>query len=55
MAERQYPLAGVSEANGWVKFDWEKDVIAIQAKYGNTLVTLRNGQSYLLWGRDYGI
>ena len=40
---------------GWVKFDWEKDVQAVRPKYEDTLVTLRNGASYLLRGRIYGV
>ena len=40
---------------GWVRFDWDKDVQAVCPMYENTLVTLNNGISYLLKGRDYGV
>lgn len=57
MSEQEYALAGVTATgkNGWVRFDWQKDIQAIQAKYENTLVVLRNGRAYLLAGRNYGV
>ncbi len=50
--EKRYTL---KNGNGWVKFDWSKDVQSVQPNYENTYVVLRNGQSYLLQGRGYGV
>ena len=40
---------------GWVKFDWEKDVIAVKAHYEDTAVCLKNGCWFILKGRKYGV
>lgn len=39
---------------GWAEFAWE-DVQACRPHYENTVVTLSNGVSYLLKGREYGV
>ncbi len=56
MTERQYSLASmVPYHGGWVRFDWEKDVQSARPSGADTVVTLRNGKSYLLLGRGYGV
>ncbi len=54
-----YPRSGMREYklshNGWVKFDWTKDVQACYPHYEDTVVVLNNGVRYLLEGRDYGV
>ena len=53
---RRYPLSsGVGHEAGWVEFDWDKDVEAARPRYQDTLVVLKNGRSYLLRGRTYGV
>jgi hypothetical protein len=48
---RQYTLA----RGGWAKFDWEEDVQSVQPLYENTIVVLKNGITYVLAGRSYGV
>jgi len=54
--ESTYQLANnVGDRGGWVKFDWDKDVQAVKPHYENTIVVLKNGTHYLLFGRGYGV
>ena len=54
---KKYELASIGPigSGGWVCFDWDNDVQAVRPSYGNTLVTLKSGISYLLRGRLYGV
>ena len=40
---------------GWVRFDWDIDIKSVRSLHENTVITLRNGMSYLLRGRGYGV
>lgn len=57
MAEQKYDLAtiGTPGKGGWVQFDWDKDLQSVRPHYEDTIVILRNGRSYLLAGRRYGV
>ena len=56
MNEQMYTLSsGFGHANGWVWFDWVKDVQAARAAYEDTIVTLRDGKVFRLLGRRYGV
>jgi hypothetical protein len=44
------------ENGGYVSFDWDKDVQAASPWNGmHTRITLINGVSYILLGRNYGV
>lgn len=48
--EKEYELAH----GGQVRFKGD-EVQSVQPAYENTLITLKNGKSYLLKYRDYGV
>jgi len=50
--ESEYRLAKSNK--GWVRFK-EEDIQSVRPHYEDTAVTLRNGQVYLLQGRNYGV
>jgi hypothetical protein len=47
----QYELT----TGGWVRFDMDKDVESMQPRGENTFIVLKNGNVYLLKGRNYGV